>query len=200
MRPASSHAADKAAGMLKIILTALFFLLLCVSAGFCLYGYARGCFHSVDSFRSYIAGCGPLAPAALTLTQAIQVVVPVIPGFLGCAVAAGLWGAAGGFACNYIGICGGSLIAYWLARRFGMPLVQRMVPMQKYRRLTRWVTSRKSYTVVFFLAILLPLAPDDFLCWLSGLLGMPPRRFTWIILLGKPWIILAYSLVFSQLL
>ena len=72
--------------------------------------------------------------------------------------------------------------------------------MQKYQKLTTWVNSRKSYTVVLFLCILLPLAPDDFLCWLSGLMDMPARRFVYIILLGKPWCILFYSLLFSHMI
>ena len=112
---------------------------------------------------------------------------------------AGLFGAAGGFVCNYIGISLGSLIAFWLAQRFGLPLVRQMVPLQKYQRVTDWVCRRKSYTLVLFLAILLPLAPDDYLCWLSGLSGYPSRRFFWIIVLGKPWCILAYSLAFARL-
>ena len=47
---------------------------------------------------------------------------------------------------------------------------------------------------------LLPLAPDDFLCYFSGLTGMSAKRFTWIIVLGKPWCILAYSLFFAYLI
>ena len=47
------------------------------------------------------------------------------------------------------------------------------------------------------MAMLLPLFPDDFLCYLTGVSKMTAKRFIWIILLGKPWCILAYSLGFS---
>ena len=63
-----------------------------------------------------------------------------------------------------------------------------------------WLGVFGVYTLVLFLAILLPLAPDDFLCYFSGLTSMPARRFTWIILLGKPWCILFYSVLFSYLI
>ena len=38
------------------------------------------------------------------------------------------------------------------------------------------------------------MAPDDFLCWLAGTTDMTFRRFTAIILLGKPASIALYSL------
>ncbi len=185
---------------LKGVLTALLVFLLIFSLLFLVRGWVSGRFDSVDSMREYIGSFGVFGPLVLTLIQALQVVLPVLPGFLGCIVGAGLFGAAGGFWCNYIGISAGSMAAFLLARRFGVSLVQKMVPMEKYKRWVDWVNGRRSYTAVLFLAILLPLAPDDFLCYFSGLTGMSARRFTWIIVLGKPWCILAYSLFFAYLI
>ena len=185
---------------LKGVLTALLVFLLIFSLLFLVRGWASGRFDSVDSMREYIGSFGVFGPLVLTLIQVLQVVLPVLPGFLGCIVGAGLFGAAGGFWCNYIGISAGSMAAFLLARRFGVSLVQKMVPMEKYKRWVDWVNGRRSYTAVLFLAILLPLAPDDFLCYFSGLTGMSARRFTWIIVLGKPWCILAYSLFFAYLI
>lgn len=182
---------------LKRLLTGLLVLLLVLSALFLLKGYLEGSFRSIQSFQDYIAGFGLLAPLVLTVIQAVQVVLPVLPGFFGCIVGAGMFGAMGGFWCNYIGISAGSLIAFFLARRFGVELVRCMIPLEKYDAFVAWMDRRHSYTLVLFLAILLPLAPDDFLCYFSGLTGMSSRRFTWIILLGKPWCILAYSIFFA---
>ena len=55
----------------------------------------------------------------------------------------------------------------------------------------------KSYGWFLFLATLLPLFPDDFLCYFSGLVKMDKKKFIWIIILGKPWCILAYSIAFG---
>ena len=44
------------------------------------------------------------------------------------------------------------------------------------------------------MAIFLPVAPDDFLCYLAGTTDMTWRRYTAIILLGKPFAISLYSL------
>ena len=186
--------------LIKNLVTWMLVLLLALSAVFVGKAWAGGHFKSMDALRAYLESYGGWGPVVLTLIQALQVVLPVLPGFLGCIVGAALFGAAGGFWVNYIGISAGSLIAYWLARRFGVGLVQKMVPMEKYERCVRWVNQKKSYSLVLFLAILLPLAPDDFLCYFSGLTAMSARKFTWIILLGKPWCILFYSIFFAHLI
>lgn len=181
----------------KNFFTGLLIFLLLLTGIFLLRGYLDGNFRSIETLRAYVGRFGLFAPLVLTAIQALQVVLPVLPGFLGCIVGAGMFGAMGGFWCNYIGISAGSIIAFLLARRFGTGLVRIMVPMEKYERFTQWVNQKHSYTAVLFLSILLPLAPDDFLCYFSGLTGMSARKFTWIILSAKPWCILAYSVFFA---
>ena len=171
-----------------------------VSAFFLLKGWLNGSFQSMDSLRQYIGSYGAWGPVILTMIQALQVVLPVLPGFLGCIVGAAMFGAAAGFWINYIGISAGSIAAYWLARHYGVALVRKMIPMEKYDSFVAWMARQKSYNVVLFFAILLPLAPDDFLCYFSGLTAMPARRFTWIILIAKPWCILFYSIFFAWFL
>lgn len=183
----------------KVLYAAMLALLL-LCAVFVLRGWTSGGFSSAEALRRYITSYGALAPIVLTLIQAIQVVLPVLPGWLGCIVGAALFGSAGGFWCNYIGISAGSIAAYFLARRYGVALVQSLMPMEKYDKLIAWVRTKKSYTLVLFLAILLPLAPDDFLCYYSGLGEMDAKKFVTIILAAKPWCILFYSIFFAQFL
>jgi uncharacterized membrane protein YdjX (TVP38/TMEM64 family) len=140
------------------------------------------------------------APIVLTLIQFLQVILPVLPGFLGCVVGAGLFGAFGGFLVNFIGIGGGSIAAYFLARKYGIALVNKMISMKKYEKYIEKIKRSKSYTVMLFLSILLPLAPDDFLCYFSGLIDMSPKKFITIVILSKPWCILLYSIVFAEIL
>lgn len=175
-------------------------VLLAIAGIFCVTGWSGGHFQSIDTLRAYVASFGIWGPVILALIQLLQVVLPIVPGFMGCIAGAALFGAAGGFWVNYIGISAGSLVAYYLARRYGVALVQKMMPMEKYERVIQWINGRKSYTVILFLSILLPLAPDDFLCYFSGLTSMSPKKFTWIILLGKPWCILFYSVFFAWFL
>lgn len=152
-----------------------------------------GKFDSVETFQAYIEGFGLFAPMILILFQAFQVVVPVLPGFLGCIVGALMFGSAGGFLCNYIGICSGSIAAFFLARQYGTPLVEKLFPDSRYKTWIRRLNQARSYDILFFLAILLPLAPDDFLCYFSGLIKMSMKKFILLILVAKPWCLLFYS-------
>ncbi len=181
-------------------LSATMIALLLLSAVFVLRGWFGGSFSSAETLRSYISSFGIFAPLVLILIQAIQVVLPVLPGWLGCIVGAATFGPAGGFWCNYIGICAGSIAAYFLARRYGITLVRQLVPMEKFEKCVAWVKTKESYTLVLFLAILLPLAPDDFLCYYSGLGDMDTKKFVSIILIAKPWCILFYSIFFAHFL
>lgn len=168
-----------------------FFILVMIKA------WLGGKFQSVETFQEYISEFGFFAPIVLTLFQAAQVVIPVLPGFFGCGVGAIMFGWLGGFLCNYIGISAGSIIAFFLARKFGYGFVKDIFKSERY---DKWITKAaesKSYAAFLFVATLLPFFPDDFLCYFSGITDMTAKRFSWIIVLGKPWCILAYSIVFG---
>lgn len=154
-------------------------------------------FDSVESLQNYMKSFGIAAPLILTVFQAAQVVVPVLPGYLGCAAGAVAFGSMTGFWCNYIGISAGSIIAYFLAQKYGIAVVNAMFPQKQYERWSRRIEKSKSYEWFLFIATLLPLFPDDFLCYFSGLIKMNCKKFVWIILLGKLWCILAYSIAFG---
>ncbi len=154
-------------------------------------------FASVEDLQNYMKQFGIAAPLILTVFQAFQVVVPVLPGYLGCAAGAIAFGSTTGFLCNYIGISLGSIIAYFLARKYGIDIILAMFPQKQYEKWSKRLEKSKSYARFLFIATLLPLFPDDFLCYFSGLINMDSKRFIWIIILGKPWCILAYSLAFG---
>lgn len=188
---------EKQAGRWKKWMTAGLLVLCLAFAAVLFKAYLDGKFDSVETLQQYIAGFGLMAPLILVAIQAAQVVLPVLPGFFGCIVGAILFGWMGGFWCNYIGISAGSMIAFLLARKYGSELVGKMFPEKKYEKWSKWMAESKSYTAVLFLGMVLPLFPDDFFCYFTGLTKMSTRKFAAIIVLGKPWCILVYSIVFS---
>ena len=151
----------------------------------------------MESLQNYISSFGIFAPLVLIFFQILQVVVPVLPGLFGCAVGSVLFGAMGSFLCNYIGISVGSFIAYYLGRKYGMDIILTMFSQKQVDKWSKKVEKSKSYDLFLFVATLLPLFPDDLLCYFSGLIRMNSRKFFWIIVLGKPWCILAYCIGFG---
>lgn len=155
-------------------------------------GFATGAYSSISELQTLMARVGPVAPALYLLLQAAQVVVPVIPGGIGIVAGPVLFGPVLGTVYNYVGICAGSLFAFHLARRYATPLVDSLFPAKLRTRYRRW-TDHANFTRVFALAIVAPIAPDDFLCYIAGTTSMSWRTYTLIILLGKPWAIIAYT-------
>lgn len=152
---------------------------------------------SVDDYQEWMKSFGIAGPLFLTVFQAVQVVLPILPGYLGCAAGAISFGTWTGFVCNYIGISAGSIAAYFLAKKYGVDLVISLFSEKQYNKWKAKIANKKSYDVFLFVATLLPMFPDDFLCYFSGLIHMDSKRFIWIIILGKPWCILAYSIIFG---
>lgn len=176
---------------------AVLVILLLIAVGFLSRAYFTGRFSSAEELREYMKTFGTAAPLVLTLFQAAQVVLPVLPGALGYAAGTVLFGVPIGFLCNYIGICAGSIISYYLARKFGIDLVLSMFSEKQYEKWQQKFQSGRSYTIILWLAIFLPFLPDDFLCYFSGLIKMDSKKFITIILVAKPWCILAYCLFFK---
>lgn len=181
----------------KKMVTAIFLMVCLLFCALLFKAYMDGRFDSVETLQEYITGFGLMAPFVLTAIQAAQVVLPVLPGFFGCIVGAIMFGCAGGFWCNYIGISLGSIIAFLLARKYGQGFVSKMFPGEKYEKWARWAAESKSYTMILFLGMVLPLFPDDYFCYFTGVTKMSIRKFVTIIILGKPWCILVYSIMFS---
>lgn len=160
----------------------------------CLWLWQSGYFSSRQKIEQNLQQLGMLAPVAFTALQAVQVVLPILPGGIGCLVGVLMFGAWKGFLYNYIGICIGSVMAFLLARKCGMPLIRMLFSEKLIDRYQKWTDENHRFARLFAIAIFLPVAPDDFLCFLAGTTRMPLRVFTWIILLGKPAAIALYSL------
>lgn len=182
---------------LVLILSILMFL---GAGAFFIYQYSRGTFKDPESFRNYINSFGIYGPVLLSLIQCFKVIYAIIPGAIGCIVGAGLFGTVGGFICNYIGICAGSMITFLLSKKLGIKMMRLIFSEKKFNSYIKWMNKyRKSYGVFLWIAILIPISPDDFLCYFSGLTDMKFKKFAMIILTAKPWAILGYSLIFGNL-
>lgn len=168
---------------------------LCVIAA--VWGWQTGVLTSQERMAALVSGFGPAGAIIFIVFQAVQVVVPVLPGGLGCLVGVLLFGPVQGFIYNYVGICIGSLMAFGVARSCGKPLLTLLFSEKTIAKYSHWAEERNRFARWFALAIFLPVAPDDFLCYLAGTTDMTWRLYTAIILLGKPFAIALYSLGLS---
>ncbi|GAB94047.1 putative membrane protein YdjX (TVP38/TMEM64 family) [Kineosphaera limosa] len=164
--------------------------LLCAAA--VIAGVATGVLTSVPRLREFLEGFGVFAPAAYTVLTAMQSVFPFLPGGITIIAAPIFFGPIVGTISSYIGNCLGSFAVFAISRHVGRPLLDAMFHERTLRRWLGWLEHRH-FTPWFAAAIALPVAPDDLMCYLAGLTPMRWRLFVLLILLLKPWSILAYS-------
>ena len=164
------------------------------------WAWRAGLFTDTEKLQALLEKSGILAPLLFVIVQAVQVVIPIMPGAIGCVFGVVFFGAFWGFVFNYIGICIGSVCAFLLARKYGMMFVQNMTGSKFYNKYQHFLEKENQFEKMFALLIFLPVAPDDFLCYLAGVSRMRLTRFTTIILLGKPAAIFLYSMGLHQVI
>ncbi len=120
---------------------------------------------------AWVQGIGPWGPLAIIVLQIGQVLLAPLPG-QAVGIAAGLlFGPLLGTIYCWIGMAAGSWVAFRLARAYGRPLVERLVP----RQTLTWLDEGARRRGLFFFAIvfLLPFLPDDLACFVAGLTAIP---------------------------
>lgn len=163
-----------------------------VTIGFVVFGLKEHLFTSQTALERFLAKTGVWAFVVFIVFQAIQVIFPILPGGIGLLAGVLIFGPWIGFVYNYIGICIGSIAAFLIARHYGTPIIVAMFSKKMQEKYMKWAEN-KTFPRLFAIAIFLPIAPDDFLCYLAGTTNMTLTRFTTIIILGKPMAIAAYS-------
>ena len=110
----STKTSRKLINILTIIITIILIIL-------SIYWYKLGIFTSQEKMKAYLANKQIIGPLIFTLIQIIQVVIPIIPGGVSLLGGVIFFGPIWGFVYNYVGICIGSIILFFLARHYGKP-------------------------------------------------------------------------------
>lgn len=159
---------------------------------FVIYGIKLGIFQDKMVLIRYMKKFGIFAPLFFIFLQLFQVVFPVIPGGASCLAGVLAFGPIMGFIYNYIGLVLGSCIAYFLSRKYGRRLVEKLFQEETIERYMQYIHHSK-FSKIFFVGIFLPGLPDDLLCYVAGLSDMNFKKFLFIILTGKPLALFMYS-------
>ena len=165
---------------------------LCVALGIWL--WRKGVFQSKEALQDFLTNYGGSATTLFLVLQAVQVVIPILPGGVSCLAGVLVFGPWLGFVLNYVGISLGSFVAFAMARNWGKPLLNKLFSKKLHEKYERWTHESRRFDRLFALAIFLPGLPDDFLCFLAGTTGMSWKKFALITVTCRPLMIFAYSL------
>lgn len=138
---------------------------------------------SPERVRLFFEGFGPWGPILFFVLQAVQVVVALIPAAPVTVAGVATYGPWWGFALSLFGAVAGSVVAFFMGRRFGKPMVSKLVGEQVVDKYAGKMSPNGLWMLV---VLMLPIpAGGDAVCSLAGLSEMPLGRFVVLNTIGR---------------
>lgn len=164
----------KKVSLYRLIICTLVFIDICALVFFCLCACdLLSKINSVDALREYIYLSGIWAPVIYIVFCFLQVVLLPVPGSVAVAVGTAMFGPLKCSLFSFIGIVTGSIAAFFIGRQIGYKAVCWIVGKES---LDKWLNKLKGKDyLILSLMFLLPLFPDDILCFVAGMSSM-----TWV--------------------
>lgn len=136
-----------------------------------------------EKLQAYLEKAGAWMPISYILLQFLQVVILPIPSIVSTVAGVALFGAFWTTVYSLIGILAGSLLAFFIGRKLGYRAVSWAIGEES---LQKWRKKLKGKDNLFLtLMFVLPLFPDDILCFLAGLSTMSTCYFIIIITISR---------------
>lgn len=140
-------------------------------------------FSSKKRVNDFVASFGSWAPFAFIGLQVFQVLFAPVPGELTGFIGGYLFGIGPGFVYSTVGLCLGSLGAFLISRRLGLPFVRRFVGPEIMGKFDHLMEHQGAFfSFIFFL---IPGLPKDYFCYLLGLSPMHVLTFLVISSIGR---------------
>ncbi|MDE5755404.1 MAG: TVP38/TMEM64 family protein, partial [Oscillospiraceae bacterium] len=182
---AYTMAKEKHRNLWKLVGVAILILIII----FCVKYFVPACkILASEQGRAWIAGfvekAGVLAPLLFVLLMALQVIIAFLPGGPLEVTAGMLFGGVWGTILTVIGMLIGTLSVYGLVKKFGVKLVDAVIPEQKRKKFSILEDEEKLAFWVFIL-FLLPGIPKDLLTYIVPLTEMPGKQFLILSILAR---------------
>ena len=140
-------------------------------------------FSNLNAVIESIRGYGIWGPVVLFILFILQAFIAFIPGQALMIASGYIYGFFGGILITWTSLVLGGQIAFWLSRKFGRPFAEKWITPAT---LDRWDHSAAGQGVAFYvITLVMPLIPNDAMCYVAGLGSMEPRRFLLANMLGR---------------
>ena len=136
-----------------------------------------------EAIAAYLQQFGVVGPILLFIILALQVFLAIIPGHAFMVAGGYIYGLLMGTVITQVSTVIASQLAFLLTRKFGRPLVERVAPANV---IEHWNKLTQSKGVVFFIfAFILPIFPNDLMCFIAGLSLISSKKFFLANFLGR---------------
>ena len=136
---------------------------------------------NTEQLLKIIEGAKGFAPFIIISLIVLEVIIAPLPGFIIMVASGYLFGPLLGGLYSYIGNVLGSLIAFFLAHKYGRPFVEKII---SHRVILRYDAFFQRYKQHMLFLYMLPIIPVDILSFILGLSNTPLKRFSLIVLVG----------------
>ena len=171
-------------GLAKASISVYVFLLFCLTLIFIF--QKTGFFklvNSTEGLQNYLEKSGAWMPILYIVLQYLQVIILPIPTVVSTVAGLALFGPFQTLIFSFIGITLGSITAFFIGRKFGYKAVVWIVGAET---LDKWQKKLKGKdNLILTIMFVLPLFPDDVLCFIAGLSSMTNRYFLVMIVLTR---------------
>lgn len=137
-----------------------------------------------SGFRAWVEQQGWFSRVCFVGMVIFQVIVAIIPGEPFEIAAGYAFGAVEGTILSIVGAAIGSILTFWLVRRFGMKLVRVFFSEEKINSI-QFLKTSSSRNYLFLIVYMIPGTPKDLLGYFAGLTDLPFPLFCLICTLGR---------------
>ncbi len=141
-------------------------------------------FDSTEKIQAFLTKYGAYAGMIFILVQFLQVTIIPLPAAVTTLAGVALFGFWPTFFYSIIGMMIGSLLAFYLGRKFGVKLIIWLFGKNAYEKYVKFTQGKDK--IVLTLMFLFPFFPDDLLCIVAGITDMKYWQFFIIMLITRP--------------
>ena len=153
-----------------------------------------GIFSSVADLQHFIKNFGNFAIAAFIVVQAIQPIVPFLPGGFATIVGMLMFGNIPGVLYSYIGLVIGEVGLFLLVRRFGSRFARLVLSEKNFEKFeTTLQDHTQDIKKLLIVCFIFPFLPDDLTCLVAGMTDLSFREYLMIVLIFKIWSVASYG-------
>ena len=153
-----------------------------------------GIFSSVADLQHFIKNFGNFAIAAFIVVQAIQPIVPFLPGGFATIVGMLMFGNIPGVLYSYIGLVIGQVGLFLLVRRFGSRFARLVLSEKNFEKFeTTLQDHTQDIKKLLIVCFIFPFLPDDLTCLVAGMTDLSFREYLKIVLIFKIWSVASYG-------
>ncbi|MBQ8374648.1 MAG: TVP38/TMEM64 family protein [Clostridia bacterium] len=150
-------------------------------------------FQSPELYQKFLEQTGAWMPILYILLQFLQVVLLPIPSIVSTLAGLALFGPLKTAIFSLIGILAGSFVGFFVGRNLGYKAVAWLVGEEELKKWLKKIKGKDN--LILTMMFILPLFPDDVLCFVAGLSTMSTGYFSAMIVVSR--IISIFTTCFS---